>query len=162
MRKIAMLLMTLALVACGNKPIVHKSGSFVFDDGFTDSFSSQTGIYHRLNCHDRHRPFAAHIRLTDAEISSILSIADDIDFYHLPKNVVGISGDEKREVIAPCAGYRLRIESGSLKNEVMWDCGYSGPEESPKQIAPLVSRIMEILQSKPEVHGLEKSGCMFM
>jgi hypothetical protein len=162
MRPIAMMLLVLSLVACGSKPIGHKGGSFDFEDGFTDSFSSRTGIYSRLNCKSDHPTINTRIRLTDAEISSILSLADDAGFYQLPKNVVGASEDGQGEAMMPCASYLLRIESGPLKNEVMWSCGYDGPKYSPKQIIPLVSRIREILRSKPELQGLPKSGCLFL
>ena len=149
-------LLVAALAACAKPPPVHRDGTFVFEDD-DDFYDSATATYTRLDC-GHPKGIQAHVRLSERELSAILQDAEDADFYRLPRNVVG--KDDQSGNVMPCSTYALRIASGNRHNRVDWMCGYDGPTRAPKPITPLVQRIRDTLESKPEVRALPRVGCM--
>lgn len=141
----------------------RPAGSFEFA---TDSkfliYSSITETYARSPCTRDHAVVEAQVRLSDSEMSSIFAEAQRIGFYKLPGNMQTDFYDPAHDritVVAPCPGYRLRIESGEQHNDVAWNCGLIGWDPPPERLAPLVSMISKILASKPEIRALPPSEC---
>ena len=165
MRKIAIAVSCIALAACSHihVPLVsipHFSkqpvvGVVEYDTGLT-RFSTLTGIYHQEMCSKRDSD--AHVHLSDKEMKSILSQADKSGFYRVPADL-RMDWTDVVDKPAHCATFRLHIESGTMHNDVRWDCGRDGSNTPPVEVALLVLQIQKILQSKPEVQALPWSSC---
>ena len=128
------------------------------------SYSTKTATFTKAVCLRESRQMDVRVRLTDSELSSILEEAKRIDFFRMPGNMRTdrtVPGHpDEISLVAPCASYRLRIESGGKQNEVEWDCDLEGRYNPPDRIAPLVSMICKTIESKPEVRALRLRNAM--
>ncbi len=159
MRKPLALAACFALAACSHIPFVPKKqpvvGIVEFDTGLT-RFSTVTGIYHQDMCSKRDPD--AHVHLDNSEMKAILKAAGKTGFYQAKGD---LTTDWSDPMAKPphCASFRLHVESGTMHNEVRWDCGPDGSNAAPAEIAPLVELVRETLQSKPEVRAMPWSSC---
>lgn len=152
----------LLLAACSHLPLVARApttgtvvGVVEYDTGLT-RFSTVTGTYHQDMCSAANGDVALH--LSDRQMRTILAQAGRGGFYQLPGDLTTNWPDPPGRP-PHCASFRLRIEDGSHRNEVRWDCGIDRSNAPPAPVVAVVRTLQQILRAQKQVRELPWSSC---
>jgi len=151
-------LFTLALLALASGTASAGGFRLFFDDGWTDEYDSRRAHFKRSSC--RELDDVANFSLDKRAIARLKEKVRQVRFFDLPKRLNRNSDGETIMVCGPCPDSRLTIELGFRSRTIEWNCDCDNYDD-PKELAPLLKELRDILYAAPQIAKLPRSSCAF-
>jgi hypothetical protein len=165
-RTLVPLMVILLLCAAHGNDVEAQAGDFGFrlevGDCATERLDTSTGIFTKDLGGFPARKATANITLTDAQMSAIYRVIEEIRFFDYPSVFVGVRLDAHvLTTFSPSTIYRFEVRNAGAAHTVSWNDSTKPTTPEADRLRDLFSMVLGFIHEHPEFKRLPRPsvGC---